>query len=349
MDVGKSIIYYEDTGGFPGCFLTWNELQEEPKLSPDIFTHGLHYGRGAFEGIRAVWGRNPEGLQIINLREHTSRLAQSARYLRLMNINPAEVEDSIIGLIMQNAKNDYFDPREGCYVRPLVYSDKVITAKGERRPGLGVYSQEHRKVLAIGLFPWGAYLERNPRVRVYEDGIASPLRKVKATANYGFGGLAKDTAKMEGYDEALITDVSPERKVLEGGGENVFEFSKVRNGVRIRTPSTEQDILPGTKRAVFIEMLRNHGLTIDECAFPLAEFLEAEAAIFTGTATGVVAIGEVYDPVTGTRRFFDSDLKLKPGLRLDEVVAEYDRLIHGEEVHPGNRDLQARIRRLVQL
>ena len=140
MVMNKSIIFYQNTDGIQD-FFEWDRFHQNKNFSPDIFSHALHYGRGAFEGIRAVWGKKPEGLQVINFREHTSRLAQSARYLRLMNINPAEVEKNIVELIRRNVQKGYFDQKEGCYVRPLVYSDKIIIEEtGERKPGLGVYS-----------------------------------------------------------------------------------------------------------------------------------------------------------------------------------------------------------------
>jgi len=42
-------------------------------------------------------------------------------------------------------------------------------------------------------------------------------------------------------------------------------------------------------------------------------------------------------------------LTQKKELELEKVVSEYYQMIHGEEVHPVNRDLQARIRTLVPL
>jgi len=116
MAINKSIIFYQNTDGIQD-FFEWDRFHQNQNFSPDIFSHALHYGRGAFEGIRAVWGKNPEGLHLITFKEHTSRLAQSARYLRLMNINSAEVEDKIVELIRMNVQNDYFDPKEGVRTR----------------------------------------------------------------------------------------------------------------------------------------------------------------------------------------------------------------------------------------
>lgn len=345
MSLESSVLYYQDTAGTAG-FFGWEEFKQKP-FSLDPYCHSLHYAKGVFEGIRAVWGKNPEGLHFITFPEHLQRLAGSSRYLRLMEVNPEQLQLTVEELIKRNIAANFLNPQDGCYVRPIIFSDKKFDGEGRQVHGMGVYSGEHRKAMLITLFPWGAYLEGPPRLRVYEAGIASPLRKHKTCANYGFNGLAKDTAVDEGYDEALITDPSPKRNVLEGGGENVFLLDQ---GGWV-TPGTDQDILPGTKRRVLIEMLKNYGTLPTERKIPLKEFMRGEAAVFTGTAAGVVAIKSVYNHLTSQEHEFNLDSRIMPAssLTLSDLAEQYQRLITGEPVAPVQKKLQKKVRTFLRI
>jgi branched-chain amino acid aminotransferase len=332
--------YYVDSSGKNG-FYNRKELKEND-LDPDpFFCHNQHYARGAFEGIRAIWDNKKEQLYFLTPKEHVNRLVKSCDFLRLKGIDFSKTLDVLPELIHRNIESGFLDPRKGCYLRPLVYKDKKYNSDKEQEHGLGVYSQKHQTVMTISLFPWGKYLEGNPDIRVYEKGIASVLRTHKCTANYGFGGLAKDIALDEGYDEALITDISKERNVLEGGGENVF----IARDNKVITPGVDQDILPGTKRNILIQMLNNLGIEVEERKIPLKEFMEADAAIFTGTAAGVVGIASVYNPLVGGKpEEFNLEHCVGGIITVRELEREYERLIMGENVNPVQLGLQERIR-----
>ena len=345
MDLTKFIGYYSDSTGKEG-FYTRDEMKEL-NLAPDsFFCHSLHYSRGVFEGIRAVWDAQSEELFYVVLEQHLRRLKRGSTSTLLMDVDTKHLHEVIDELVRKNIESGFINPKEGCYIRPLVYKDKQFDQEEKQVHGLGVYSQDHQTVLTISLFPWGAYLEQPPRIRVHESGVACCLRKYKTTSNYGFGGFAKDLAKLNGFDEALITDPSPERNVLEGGGENVF---LITNGLVV-TPSTAQDILPGTKRAILLEMFRNYGIEVEERKIPLDEFLKGDAALFTGTAAGVIPIKSVDDPLTGRKKEFDLGHRLRsPGLDLKHLEQQYQRMIHGEPVDVVHQDLQRKIRTLVPL
>lgn len=342
MNLNLAVAYYADSSGRAG-FYTREELKAE-NLAPDsLFCHGLHYSGGVFEGIRAVSGLDKRTLHLLTFPEHIQRLERSGEFMKLRGIDLSSAMIVIPELIARNIASGFLNPTEGCYVRPLVYKDKKFDKEGNQGHGLGVYSLEHQTVMTISLFPWGAYLDGNPRIRVFEHGIASPLRRFKCCANYGFGGLAKDTAIEGGYAETLVTDVAEERNVLEGGGENVF----IAEGKKVITPDTDQDILPGTKRRILIEMLTNLGIEVEERKVPLTEFMSADAAIFTGTAAGVVGIASVDEPIADKSKQFDLEHHVGGIITVRDLEREYQDLINGRTVDRVHLGLQLRVRTLV--
>ena len=344
MDLNLLNAYYVDSSGKEG-FYTKKELKEK-NFGPDqLFCHSLHYPDGIFEGIRTVYDQQKEQLYLLTFPEHLDRLVASSESMRLKGIDFSRTKEIIPELIRINIANGFLNPKEGCYLRPLVYKDKKFNEQGKQEHGLGVYSQKHQTVMTISLFPWGKYLEGNPKIRVFEEGIASPLRRFKCCANYGFGGLAKDTALDLGFDEALVTDVTEERNVLEGGGENVF----IAKDNKIITPGIDQHILPGTKRRILMQMLNNLGIEVEERKIPLTEFMEADAAIFTGTAAGVVGIESVYDPITNRKENFNLEHRVGGTITVKDLEREYEKLIMGEEVNSIHFGLQERIRTPVDL
>lgn len=344
LDLSAAVYYYQDGRGNAGYF-SGQEMKDND-FSPDpVFCHGLHYAGGAFDGIRAVWDKNKKKLYVITLDAHLNRLVNSCHYRGFGGLNfkfdAEDIKHITFGLIAKNIRTGFLNPETGCYIRHLVYKDKNFDPDGVQIPGLGVYGREHPTVMTVSLFPWGAYLEHNPHIRVFEDGIASPSRRHKLCDNYGFGGQAKNVAKDHGFDEALITDVTLKRNVLEGGGENVF----IVNGEEVITPGTDQDILPGTKRSVLIDMLSNYHIPVEERKIPLAEFMQADAAIFTGTAAGVIGIASVYEPKKNRSHQFNLEHRLRNGISIRTLEQQYQLLITGgRELDSVHRGLRERIR-----
>ena len=119
-----------------------------------VLTHTLHYGCGAFEGVRAY--KTPKGTAIFRLREHTERLLNSAKILRMkVPFSVEQLEEAQKAVVRENAL-------ESCYLRPLVWigSEKLgVSPKG---------NQIHAMVAA---WAWGAYLgeeglKRGIRVKI---------------------------------------------------------------------------------------------------------------------------------------------------------------------------------------
>ncbi|MBU4502612.1 MAG: aminotransferase class IV, partial [Nanoarchaeota archaeon] len=254
--VNPGIIYRQDTMGNKGLFTLEDMAREGMLLTP--YSHVVHYANSVFEGIRAVWDKDREKLYLITLEEHVNRFLGSIKskfhgnfnkmdsyssmydYLddikfsitppkfnndfKFLELTDKDIRDAIIDTVKANIEAGNIDPEQGCYVRPIVYRDQIFDEDSKFDPSLGVFSLKHNVVFEIEAFTWGNYLEGNPKVIVYPEGIDTPLRHIKAGGNYAFGGMVKDWAVSRGYSEALLTDISPERNVLEGGGENLFVY-----------------------------------------------------------------------------------------------------------------------------
>src|SRR3954470_1171923 len=83
---------------------------EEARIS--LFTHALHYGTGAFEGIRA-YKQTQGGGAVFRLREHMERLIESCKILNLTL--PYSIDDMVKAVVDTCKANGF----EECYVRPI--------------------------------------------------------------------------------------------------------------------------------------------------------------------------------------------------------------------------------------
>lgn len=369
------LIYHKDTRGNEGLYTIEEMVQKN--ITPTPYTHTIHYASAVFEGIRAVWDEGREKLYLITIEQHLQRFINSMRSkflieprqlelygsmwdyaneefddehfgakkpkkedLVFLETDTYKIKKAIIKTVQENIKAGNIDPKKGCYIRPIAYRDQVWNAKGEFDPSLGVFSLKHSVTLEIEAFTWGAYLTGSPKVLVYPEGEDTPLRRIKSGGNYAFGGEAKDYSMLRGYSEAIITDSSPQRNVLEGGGENLFAYL----GDVILTADRSQSILPGTKRNLVIEISKNLGYNVLETKIPLDLFFEARSAAFSGTAAGYEGIDRVKDAKTGRKKIFD--LNYEP---LVTTVKEYKNLISGKEVNEKNKGLQEKIRTEVPL
>src|SRR5215204_6404291 len=90
-----------------GEFVAW----EDAKVH--VLTHGLHYGTGVFEGIRAY--DTDQGTAVFRHREHLDRLHRSAElYYLPMPYSVEEMRTATNELIARNGLN-------ACYIRPLAF------------------------------------------------------------------------------------------------------------------------------------------------------------------------------------------------------------------------------------
>ena len=243
-----------------------------------VLTHTLHYGCGAFEGVRAY--KTPAGTQIFRLREHTERLFNSAKILRKkLPFTPEQVMDAQREVVRANAL-------ESCYLRPLVWI-------GDQK--LGVSPKGNTIHLMVAAWAWGAYLgeeglKRGIRVKTSSytrHHVNITMTQAKAVSNYTNSILANMEATDEGYDEALLLD--PAGFVAEGAGENIFVIKK---GV-VYTPDLSAGALNGITRDTIFAICQDLGLKLVEKRITRDEVYISDEAFFTGTAAEVTPIREL--------------------------------------------------------
>jgi branched-chain amino acid aminotransferase len=243
-----------------------------------VLSHTLHYGCGAFEGVRAY--NTAQGTAIFRLREHTERLFNSAKILRMkIPFSIEQVEEAQKAVVRENKL-------ESCYLRPLVWI-------GDQK--LGVSPKGNTIHLMVAAWPWGAYLGEEGMARGIRVKTSSYTRhhvnitmtQAKAVSNYTNSILANMEVTDEGYDEALLLDSSG--FVSEGAGENIFV---IKNGV-VYTPDLSAGALNGITRNTIFAVCEDLGLKLVEKRITRDEVYICDEAFFTGTAAEVTPIREL--------------------------------------------------------
>jgi branched-chain amino acid aminotransferase len=243
-----------------------------------VLTHTLHYGCGAFEGVRAYNTTN--GTAVFRLEEHTERLFNSAKILRMqIPFSKKEIMDVQREVVRANKL-------ESCYIRPLVWI-------GDKK--LGVSPKGNTIHLMVAAWAWGAYLgeeglKKGIRVKTSSytrHHVNITMTQAKAVSNYTNSILANMEVTDEGYDEALLLDSSG--FVSEGAGENIFV---VKNGV-IFTPDLSAGALNGITRNTVLHIAQDLGLEVVQKRITRDEVYISDEAFFTGTAAEVTPIREL--------------------------------------------------------
>jgi len=261
-----------------GNFVPWNEAKVH------ILTHTLHYGNGAFEGTRAY--QTEDGLAIFRLQDHTKRLLNSAKILKInVPFTQEDLEEAQIELLR---KNNF---KGNVYIRPLIY-----LGYGK----MGLYHIGAPVHAAIAAWEWGAYLgeeglEKGIRVKIssiIRNSVKSTFGKAKAVANYLNSQMAKYEALDAGYEEALMLD--DEGFVAEGSGECFFI---VRDGVLITPPNDNS--LESITQATVLELARERDIPIQRRRITRDEVYIADEAFFTGTAAEITPVREVDGRIIG--------------------------------------------------
>jgi branched-chain amino acid aminotransferase len=255
-----------------GQLVDWREAKIH------VLTHTLHYGCGVFEGVRAY--DTVDGPAVFRLQEHTERLFNSAKILRMkLPFSQDEVNQAHLTVIREN------DLKSG-YIRPLSWigSEK-----------LGVSPRGNSIHVMVAAWSWGAYLgdegmARGIRVKTSSftrHHVNITMTQAKAVSNYSNSILANMEALDDGYDEALLLDASG--FVSEGAGENIFI---VKKGV-IYTPDLSAGALNGITRNTIMHIAEDLGLQVVQKRITRDEVYIADEAFFTGTAAEVTPIREL--------------------------------------------------------
>jgi len=271
--------------------------KSEAKVS--VYDHGLLYGDGVFEGIRAYSGI------VFKLKEHLERLCRSAHTIRLrIPLTKSEMTRTVLETLRKNNLRDAYvrlvvtrgigdlglDPRK-C-PKPTV----IIIAE----PIIQIYGADAKEKGMTAVISW-----------VKRDSVDATTHEIKSL-NYLNSILAKIEANDAGVDEAICLDKNG--FVCEGTGENIF---MVKEG-KIATPPISTGALAGVTRQRVMELAEDLGYAVAERNITPNELFNADEVFFTGTAAEVVPVTEINRRVIGDG---------KPGSVTKRLMKEFERIV----------------------
>lgn len=271
--------------------------KSDAKIS--VYDHGLLYGDGVFEGIRAYDGvvfRLNEHIDRLYTSEHTIMLdipvsKEEMQRIVLDTLKKNKLKEAYIRLIVTRGIGDLgLDPRK-CPKPSII----VIT-----EPTIVLHSKEMKEKGITTMITW-----------VKRDSVDATSHEVKSL-NYLNNVLAKIESNFAGMDEAICLDQSG--FVCEGTAENVFI---VKDG-KVITPPTSTGALRGITRTAVMTLAEKLGYPIVERNITPNELFTADEVFLTGTAAEITPVREVNKRVIGSG---------KPGPVTKRLMQEFDKIL----------------------
>ena len=261
-----------------GKLVDWNDA------TVHILTHSLHYGVGAFEGIRC-YRRSDGRSAVFRLGDHLDRLYDSCQ---IATLAPTFTREEMAHACLETIRANKM---ETAYIRPLIW-----LADG----GLGIGADVATRT-AVAVYEWGAYLgeeglRKGIRAKIssfVRGGLNSMMSKGKLTGQYIVSVMAKREVMRAGYDEAILLDTIGH--VAEATGENLF---MVKRG-KLITPPLSSPILAGITRDSILTIARDLGIAIEERTFARDELYAADEVFLCGTAAELTPVREIDDRRVG--------------------------------------------------
>ncbi len=248
-----------------------------------VFDHGVLYGDGCFEGIRAYNGR------IFKAASHINRLFASAESIRLKSpyTNEQWIEAMRETLSANGLRNAYI---------------RVVMTRGVGTLGLNPFRCPHPTCFIIAdsieLYPPALYesgmkviTARRPR------NLPAALDPSIKSLNYLNNILAKIEAIDAGVLEAIM--LNHEGFVAECTGDNIFMVKNSPNGVTVTTPPDSAGLLQGVTRAFVRSLCSDLKIKCDERLFRLDELKQADEVFLTGTAAEIIAVSQIDETIIG--------------------------------------------------
>ncbi len=266
--------------------------ERDAKIS--VFDHGLLYGDGIFEGIRAYNGR------VFKLREHIDRLFCSAKAILLtMPMSHAAMMKAVVDTCRKNKLRDG-------YIR-------LVVTRGVGTLGLNPNRCKSPSLIIIAdkiqLYPEEFYRNGLEIITVPTTrNLHSALNPAIKSLNYLNNILAKIEANNGGCEEAVM--LNAEGFVSECTGDNIF----IVKGNQLLTPPLSAGALHGITRGVVMDMAREGGLMVAEPNLTRYDLFIADECFLTGTGAELIPVVKIDGRVVGTG---------KPGPVTKRLVSQY--------------------------
>ena len=246
------------------------KLVPEAKAVVSVFDHGLLYGDGVFEGIRAYRGR------VFLLEEHVDRLYDSARAIDLkIPMSKKKMRQAVVDTCKANKMVDG-------YIR-------LVVTRGVGSLGLNPYLCKTPQVIIIAgniqLYPKKLYDEGMKvitvgTIRNHPEAVNPRIKSL----NYLNNVLAKIEAINSGVLECIM--LNHQGYVAEASGDNIF----IIRGDRLLTPAVSCGILEGLTRNLVMELAREAGYSVEEACMSRYDLFTADEMFLTGTAAEIIAV-----------------------------------------------------------
>ena len=249
-----------------------------------LLSHTLHYGLGAFEGIRAYETEN--GGAIFRLREHTERLFDATKKINISI--PYSIEELEIVQKEAMLKNNL---QEG-YIRPIVFLGNE---------SMGLRAKDLVSVnVAVACWEWPSYMDPAAKKKGISI-IKSPYQQYdnplysnnKIIGTYINSIMALHDALAKNADEAILLDKNG--FISEGSGENLF----IIQDSKLITPKTDF-CLNGITRQSVMQIAHKLEIEVQEKNLTFDELVNADEAFFSGTAVEITPITTVDDTKIGS-------------------------------------------------
>ena len=277
------------------------KFYDEKNAKISVFDHGLLYGDGVFEGIRAYNGR------AFKLKEHIDRLFFSAKAILLkIPLSRPAITRAVLDTCRRNKIRDG-------YIR-------LVVTRGVGTLGLDPDRCKKGSVIVITgkiqLYPKKLYEQGMPLITVPTTrNFANAINPAIKSLNYLNNILAKIEAKIGGCAEAIM--LNPSGNVAECTGDNVFILS----GGQLLTPPLSAGALRGITRGVVIDLAAQMGLEVREPDLTRYDLYNADECFITGTAAEIAPVALIDGRVIGRGR---------PGPVTRKFMAAYHALTNSE-------------------
>ena len=276
-------------------------LVPKEKAALSVFDHGVLYGDGVFEGVRAYNGK------VFRLEAHVARLYDSAKAILLTPpITAKAMAQEILRTLAANKQVDG-------YIRPVItrgVGDLGLNPSNCPKATYFIITDK------IKLYPDATYRNGLPLVTVpTRRNVAEALSPKIKSLNYLNNILAKVEANQRGALEAIM--LTQDGYVAECTADNLFILRKGR----LLTPPTWQGALEGVTRAVVLELAAKLRVNAAEEPMTRYDVYTAEEAFMTGTAAEIVPVISLDGRVIGTG---------KPGPVTAKLIAAFKALVARE-------------------